>query len=151
MSSKTKQQIEDENKLPPKLEENKEIIKELKAKNVDFMYNETLLQESQEKRDKVIETMIELQRIEPGLITVFGDQDHTFGSDYSEENIAQLKATAEFDKKMAEMVFGKDANDIDIKVKIECTERDLYLDLFIFIKVIIGILTFLFLCLFNLL
>ena len=106
---------------------NMEIIKELKAKNVDFIYNETLLQESQEKRDKVMETMIELQRIAPGLITVFGDQDHTFGSDYSEENIAQLKATAEFDKKMAEMVFGKDEKGRDIKVKIECTERDLYL------------------------
>lgn len=106
---------------------NMEIIEKLKSKNVDFMYNETLLQESQEKRDKVMGTMIELQRIAPGLITVFGDQDHTFGSDYSEDNIAQLKATAEFDKKMAERVFGKDENGRDIKVKIECTERDLYL------------------------
>ena len=106
---------------------NMEIIEELKAKNVDFMYNETLLQESQEKRDKVMETMIELQGIEPSLITVFGDQDHTFGSDYSEKNIAQLKATADFDKRMAEKVFNKDENGRDIKVKIECTERDLYL------------------------
>ncbi len=106
---------------------NMELIKELKNKNVDFMYNETLLQESPEKRAKVMETMIELQRVAPGLITVFGDQDHTFSFDYSKENIEQLKEVAEFDKKMSEMVFGNDANGKEIKVKLECTERDLYL------------------------
>ena len=106
---------------------NMQLIKELKSKNVDFMYNETMLQEAPEKRARVMETMIELQRLAPGLITVFGDQDHTFSSDYSEEKIGQLKATAEFDKQMANMVFGKDANGNDIKVKLECTERDLYL------------------------
>lgn len=106
---------------------NMQLIKELKSKNVDFMYNETMLQEAPEKRARVMETMIELQRLSPGLITVFGDQDHTFSSDYSEEKIGQLKATAEFDKQMANMVFGKDDNGNDIKVKLECTERDLYL------------------------
>ncbi len=103
------------------------LIKELKEKNVEFMYNETLLQESHEKREKVMETMIKLQKIAPCLITIFGDQDHTFGSDYTEENIEQLKAVAEFDKKMAQMIFGQDKNGRDIKVKIECSERDLYL------------------------
>ncbi len=101
---------------------NIEVIKELKKKNVDFMYNETLLQESREKREKVMETMTLLQQLMPGLITVFGDQDHTFGSDYREENIEQLKETALFDKKMSEMVFGN-----GIKVKIECAERDIHL------------------------
>lgn len=86
------------------------------------MYNETLLQESREKREKVMETMTLLQQLMPGLITVFGDQDHTFGSDYREENIEQLKETALFDKKMSEMVFGN-----GIKVKIECAERDIHL------------------------
>ena len=106
---------------------NMDLINELKKKNVDFIYNETLLQESKEKRNKVMATMTELQKLAPGLITVFGDQDHTFNSDYSEENIEQLKQTADFDKQMAEKVFGKDKNGRDIKVKIECTERDLYL------------------------
>ncbi len=49
---------------------NKQLIQELKSKNVDFMYNETLLQESPEKRAKVMETMMELQKLAPGLITV---------------------------------------------------------------------------------
>lgn len=114
---------------------NSKLIQELKSKNVDFMYNETLLQESQEKRDKVMETMTELQKLAPGLITVFGDQDHTFNSDYSKDKIEQLKAVAEFDKKMAETTFKKDKQKTlisfvdkdDFKVKLECTERDLYL------------------------
>lgn len=114
---------------------NGQLIQELKSKNVDFMYNETLLQESQEKRDKVMETMEELQKYAPGLITVWADQDHTFGSDYSKENIEQLKAVAEFDKKMAETTFKKDEQNTiisftdksDLKVKLECSEKDLYL------------------------
>ena len=114
---------------------NGQLIQELKLKNVDFMYNETLLQESQEKRDKVMETMTELQKLAPGLITVFGDQDHTFSSDYSKDKIGQLKAVAEFDKEMASTTFERDeqkvlisfTKDVAIKVKLECTERDLYL------------------------
>ena len=114
---------------------NGQLIQELKSKNVDFMYNETLLQESQEKRDKVMETMEELQKYAPGLITVWADQDHTFDSDYSKENIEQLKAVAEFDKKMAETTFKKDEQNTiisftdksDLKVKLECSEKDLYL------------------------
>lgn len=114
---------------------NGQLIQELKSKNVDFMYNETLLQESQEKRSKVMETMEELQKYAPGLITVWADQDHTFGSDYSKKNIEQLKAVAEFDKKMAETTFKKDepntiisfTDKSDLKVKLECSEKDLYL------------------------
>ena len=114
---------------------NGQLLQELKSKNVDFMYNETLLQESQEKRDKVMETMVELQKYAPGLITVWADQDHTFGSDYSKEKIEQLKAVAEFDKKMAETIFKKDEQNAiisftdksDLKVKLECSEKDLYL------------------------
>lgn len=114
---------------------NGQLIQELKSKNVDFMYNETLLQKSQEKRSKVMETMEELQKYAPGLITVWADQDHTFGSDYSKKNIEQLKAVAEFDKKMAETTFKKDepntiisfTDKSDLKVKLECSEKDLYL------------------------
>lgn len=114
---------------------NRQLIQELKSKNVDFMYNETLLQESQEKRDKVMETMVELQKFAPGLINVWADQSHTFSSDYSKEKIEQLKNVAEFDKKMSETIFKKDEkNSIisftdknEFKVKIECSEKDLYL------------------------
>lgn len=93
---------------------NADLIQELKNKNVDFMYNETMLQESKEKRDKVKETFDEIQKRAPGLITVFGDQDHTFCGDYKKENINELKETVEFLK------------DMSTKVKLECTERDLY-------------------------
>lgn len=93
---------------------NTDIIQELKNKNVDFMYNETMLQESPEKREKVLETLTEIQEKVPGLITVFGDQDHTFCDDYKKENIGQLKETIEFLKEVSKTI------------KVECTERDLY-------------------------
>ncbi len=113
---------------------NKGLIDVLKSKGVDFMYNETLLQESKEKRDKVMKTMEELQKLAPGLINVFGDQEHTFSSDYSKDGIEQLKEVAEFDKKMANKVFNQEpSKDIisftngPTKVKLECSEQDLYL------------------------
>lgn len=109
------------------IEPNMQLIQDLKTKNVDFMYNETMLQEAPEKRAKVMETMNELQRLAPGLITVFGDQDHTFSSDYTPEKIEQLRETAEFDKQMSQIVIGKTLDGIDIKLKLECSERDLYL------------------------
>ena len=109
------------------IEPNMQLIHDLKTKNVDFMYNETMLQEAPEKRAKVMETMNELQRLAPGLITVFGDQDHTFSSDYTPEKIEQLRETAEFDKQMSQIVIGKTLDGIDIKLKLECSERDLYL------------------------
>lgn len=74
-----------------------------------------------------METMVELQRLAPGLITVFGDQDHTFSSNYTPERIEQLTATAEFDKQMAQIVIGKNFDGSNIKLKLECSERDLYL------------------------
>lgn len=106
---------------------NMQLIQELKNKNVDFMYNETMLQEAPEKRAKVMEAMNELQRLAPALITVFGDQDHTFSSDYTPEKIEQLKETAEFDKQMSQIVIRKTLDGKDIKLKLECSERDLYL------------------------
>lgn len=106
---------------------NSQLIKNLKEKNVDFMYNETMLQEAPEKRAKVMETMLELQKLAPGLITVFGDQDHTFSSDYTPEGIEQLKATAEFDKQMSEIVVGRRNDGSIIRLKLECSERDLYM------------------------
>lgn len=109
------------------VEPNIKLIEELKSKNIEFMYNETLLQEAPEKRKKVMETMNELQRLAPGLITVFGDQDHTFSYDYTEEKIKQLKETAEFDKQMSQIIIGKTIDKKEIKLKLECSERDLYL------------------------
>lgn len=93
---------------------NANLIQELKTKNVDFMYNETMLQESQEKRNKVAETFSVIEEKAPGLISVFGNQDHTFCADYRKENIGELRATADFMTEMSK------------KVGIECTERDLY-------------------------
>lgn len=109
------------------IEPNMQLIQDLKTKNVDFMYNETMIQEAPEKRAKVMEAMNELQRLAPGLITVFGDQDHTFSSDYTPEKIEQLRETAEFDKQMSQIVIGKTLDGVDIKLKLECSERDLYL------------------------
>lgn len=104
---------------------NASLINELKSKNVDFMYNETLLQESPEKRTKVMETMLRLQELAPGLITVFGDQDHTFSSDYKEDKIEQLRQTAGFVNDMTKIVIGRDKFGNEIKLRAECSERDL--------------------------
>lgn len=106
---------------------NDSLIQDLKNKNVEFMYNETLLQEATEKREKVKETMRQLQKQYPGLITVFGDQDHTFSSDYTPQKIEQLQETAKFDKEMSEFVIETKSDGSDIKLKVECSERDLYL------------------------
>jgi hypothetical protein len=114
---------------------NSNLIQALKSKNVNFMYNEVSLQESQEKRGKVMETMVKLQKLAPGLITVFGDQDHTFNSDYSKDKIEQLKEVAGFDKKMTETIFRKDeqkalisfTKESDFKVKLESTKKDSYI------------------------
>ena len=116
-----------ENMVKQVIGPNMQLIQELKNKNVDFMYNETMLQEAPEKRAKVMEAMNELQRLAPALITVFGDQDHTFSSDYTPEKIEQLKETAEFDKQMSQIVIRKTLDGKDIKLKLECSERDLYL------------------------
>ena len=100
---------------------NTDLIEQLKNNNVDFMYNETLLQESSEKRDKVMSTLKEITKLSPGLITVFGDQDHTFLSDYSEDKIGELKATAQFDQEISNLDNGKGE-----KIKVECSEKDLH-------------------------
>lgn len=103
---------------------NEGLIKDLKEKNVEFMYNETLLQESPEKQEKVLETINKLQELSPAIVTIFGDQDHTYSGDYTDESFESIKSVAEFDKKVAGLTF-KDENGNDFNMKIECTERDL--------------------------
>ena len=97
---------------------NSDLIQELKNSGVSFMYNETLLQESDKRREKVEEVFDEIQRICPGLIDIFGDQMHYTDIDLLPENIGQLKAEAAFLEKMQS------------KVKVECTEFDFGINLF---------------------
>ena len=73
MSSKTKQQIEDENKLPPKLEENKEIIKEYEGDvhmgvNTDDINDGKIILETK-PREEYLQKKIEEMNIDNKIIT----------------------------------------------------------------------------------
>ena len=73
MSSKTKQQIEDENKLPPKVEENKEIIKEYEGDvhmgvNTDDINDGKIILETK-PREEYLQKKIEEMNIDNKIIT----------------------------------------------------------------------------------
>ena len=73
MSSKTKQQIEDENKLPPKSEENKEIIKEYEGDvhmgvNTDDINDGKIILETK-PREEYLQKKIEEMNIDNKIIT----------------------------------------------------------------------------------
>ncbi|MBQ9024427.1 MAG: hypothetical protein IJ105_04320 [Bacilli bacterium] len=89
---------------------NIEIINKLKSKGVEFMYNETLLQQSEKRREKVKEV---LDKLPNGLIDIFGDQMHFTNGDLSDNNKIQLE-------KEFELLKGIQENGL----KIECTEFD---------------------------
>ena len=72
MSSKTKQQIEDENKLPPKIEENKEIIKEYEGDvhmgvNTDDINDGKIILETK-PREEYLQKKIDEMNIENSVI-----------------------------------------------------------------------------------
>lgn len=98
---------------------NQELIRQLKSTGVDFMYNETLLQESEERRKKVEEVYERIQSKAPDLIDTFGDQMHFTSSDLTPEKIEQLKAEALFLQKMQQK-----KKSTGETLKIESTEFD---------------------------
>lgn len=93
---------------------NMDLISMLKQSGVEFMYNETLLQESSIRLDKIEEVYDKIQQLQPGLIDSFGDQMHFTNADLSSnEHISNLVHEFEFLKKMQ-----------DKGLKIESTEFD---------------------------
>lgn len=101
-----------------------------KPVGVEFMYNETTLTESQQKRDKVEEVLFEIDKLSPNLIDSFGDQMHLSDEDVMTEKGKQnLVETAKMLKRIQD---GKLLIDGEIKTikskKTECTEHDFHFE-----------------------
>ena len=101
-----------------------------KPVGVEFMYNETTLTESQQKRDKVEEVLFEIDRLSPNLIDSFGDQMYLSDEDVMTEKGKQnLAETAKMLKRIQD---GKLLIDGKIKTikskKTECTEHDFHFE-----------------------
>lgn len=101
-----------------------------KPVGVEFMYNETTLTESQQKRDKVEEVLFEIDKLSPNLIDSFGDQMHLSDKDVMTEKGKQnLVETAKMLKRIQD---GKVMVDGEVKTikpkKTECTEHDFHFE-----------------------
>lgn len=101
-----------------------------KPVGVEFMYNETTLTESSQKRDKVEEVLFEIDKLSPNLIDSFGDQMHLSDEDVMTEKGKQnLVETAKMLKRIQD---GKLLIDGEIKTikskKTECTEHDFHFE-----------------------
>ena len=101
-----------------------------KPVGVEFMYNETTLTESSQKRDKVEKVLFEIDKLSPNLIDSFGDQMHLSDEDVMTEKGKQnLVETAKMLKRIQD---GKLLIDGEIKTikskKTECTEHDFHFE-----------------------
>ncbi len=89
-----------------------------KLSGVEYMYNETLLQEGALKRKKVLEVFNEIERINPNFLDVFGDQMHLNSGDVNTpEQLGNI--SEEFELLRTIEAAGK---------KIECTEFDFHVN-----------------------
>ena len=98
----------------------------VKPNGVEFVYNETLLTESPEKRKAVEKTLYQIEKRAPGIIDVFGDQMHTSSDDVmTAKGIKNLNETAQMVKRIQD---GRLIVDGELKIispkKTECTEHD---------------------------
>lgn len=101
-----------------------------KPVGVEFMYNETTLTESSQKRDKVEKVLFEIDKLKPNLINSFGDQMHLSDKDVmTEKGNQNLVETAKMIKRIQD---GKVMVDGEVKTikpkKTECTEHDFHFE-----------------------
>lgn len=101
-----------------------------KPSGVEFMYNETTLTESSQKRDRVEKVLFEIDKLNPNLIDSFGDQMHLSDKDVMTEKGSQnLVETAKMIKRIQD---GKVMVDGEVKTikpkKTECTEHDFHFE-----------------------
>lgn len=100
----------------------------IKPNGIEFMYNETTLTESPEKRKMVEKVMLQIERIQPGFIDSFGDQMHLSDEDVmTRVGINNLEETAQMLKEFqdGEVIIDGRKEKITPK-KTECTEHDLH-------------------------
>jgi len=101
-----------------------------KPVGVEFMYNETTLTGSSQKRDKVEKVLFEIDKLKPNLIDSFGDQMHLSDKDVmTEKGNQNLVETAKMIKRIQD---GKVMVDGEVKTikpkKTECTEHDFHFE-----------------------
>lgn len=99
-----------------------------KPNGVKFMYNETTLTESSNKRTKVEEVIYKLTKANPNLVDSFGDQSHISDEEFmTDSGITNLVETEQLKKRVQDgnlIVNGEKQN---IKPKtIEITEHDFH-------------------------
>lgn len=100
----------------------------IKPNGIEFMYNETTLTESPEKRKMVEKVMLQIERIQPGFIDSFGDQMHLSDEDVmTREGINNLEGTAQMLKRFQDGKVIIDGREEKITPKkTECTEHDFH-------------------------
>lgn len=99
-----------------------------KPNGVSFMYNETTLSESSEKRKKVEEVLYQIEKCNPGCIDKFGDQMHLSEEDVIDKNgLNNLTETAKMIKRIQDgkIIVNGQIQEIKPK-KAECTEHDFH-------------------------
>lgn len=97
-----------------------------KPNGVDFMYNETTLTECRNKRNKVEETLYQIEEIKTGFIDRFGDQAHLSEEDLKNDGI-EIMETARLLKRIQDgkLIVSGEQKEIKSK-KIEMTEHDFH-------------------------
>lgn len=102
-----------------------------KLDGVKFMYNETTLTESPNKRKDVEQLLFKINQINPNLVTLFGDQMHLSNEDIvtldGKVNLQNLQETAQMLKRIQDGKIIVDGKVEQITPKqIECTEHDFH-------------------------
>ncbi len=99
-----------------------------KREGVEFMYNETTLTESPQKRKMVEQVLFEIEQYNPNLIDTFGDQMHLSDEDIiTKEGRKNLTETAKMLARIQEGKVQVNGELRNIKPKnTECTEHDFH-------------------------
>ncbi len=103
-----------------------------KPEGVEFMYNETLLEEHPDRRRKVSETFAEIMRKRPDLIDVFGNQmhlQHTHAEERTDNpnySIESVKGGLQLMKAIEDAEFPM-PDGTSKKVRTEITEFDIHI------------------------
>lgn len=100
----------------------------IKPDGVEFMYNETTLTESTQKRAVVERVLYQIEQIQPGFIDLFGDQMHLSDEDIMTNNgLRNLTETAQLLKRIQDGRLVIDGHEQAIRSKrTECTEHDFH-------------------------
>ena len=100
----------------------------IKPNGIEFMYNETTLTESSQKRSMIEKVLYQIEQKQAGFIDTIGDQMHLSDEDLmTEEGLKNLIETAQMLKRFQDGKVIVDGQIKEIKPKkTECTEHDFH-------------------------